>query len=134
MVMRKLAALALVACTLGAQAPTVNWATLNPEILEHFSNLVKIDTTSPPGNETKAVEYLKRLFDREGIDYQVFALEPNRANLVARIKGNGSKKPNIIMGHTDTVGIQKDKWTVDPFSALRKNGFIYGRGAQDDKD
>lgn len=134
MVMRKLAALALVACTLGAQAPTVNWATLNPEILEHFSNLVKIDTTSPPGNETKAVEYLKRLFDREGIDYQVFALESNRANLVARIKGNGSKKPIIIMGHTDTVGIQKDKWTVDPFSALRKDGFIYGRGAQDDKD
>jgi acetylornithine deacetylase/succinyl-diaminopimelate desuccinylase-like protein len=80
------------------------------------------------------VEYLKKVLDREGIPYEVFAMEPDRANLVARLKGNGSKKPVIVMGHTDTVGVQREKWTVDPFAALRKNGFVYGRGANDDKD
>ena len=64
----------------------------------------------------------------------MFALERSRANLVARIQGNGSKRPVIIMGHTDVVGVQRDKWSVDPFAAIRKDGFIYGRGATDDKD
>ena len=64
----------------------------------------------------------------------MFALEPTRASVVARIKGNGSKKPILVMGHSDTVGVQRENWSVDPFAAIRKNGFIYGRGAQDDKD
>ena len=114
--------------------PAVDWLKVNPETLDHYSNLIKIDTTNPPGNETKAVEYIKKVLDREGISYEVFALDANRANIVARIKGNGSKRPIIVMGHTDTVGVQKEKWTVDPWGAVRKNGFIYGRGANDDKD
>src|SRR5215831_17369026 len=130
--MRAFVFVLLAACT--AAQPAIDWKKINPEAFEHYTHLLKIDTTSPPGHETKAVEYLKKVLDREGIPYEVFAMEPDRANLVARIKGNGSKKPVIVMGHTDTVGIQREKWTVDPFAAIRKDGFIYGRGAQDDKD
>lgn len=112
----------------------VDWTKVNVETLEHYSNLIRIDTSSPPGNETKAVDYLRKVLDREGISYEIFAQDPSRANLVARIKGNGSKKPVIVMGHLDVVGVQREKWTVDPFAAIRKGGFVYGRGANDDKD
>lgn len=119
---------------MAAEQPAVDWDKVNPETLQHYSALLRIDTRNPPGNETKAVDYLRSVLDKEGIPYQVFALDPNRANLVARIKGSGRKRPLLIMGHLDTVGIQKEKWTVDPFGAVRKDGYIYGRGAQDDKD
>jgi acetylornithine deacetylase/succinyl-diaminopimelate desuccinylase-like protein len=115
-------------------AADFDWKRLNAETLEHFSNLIRIDTSSPPGNETLAVGYISKVLDKESIPYQIFTLEKDRANLVARIKGNGSKKPIIVMGHTDVVGVQRDKWTMDPFAAIRKDGYIYGRGANDDKD
>ena len=128
-------ALFLAGLTLAAaELPPFDQEKFNRETLEHYTNLIRIDTSNPPGNETRAVEYLRRVLDAEGIPYQVFALDPARANLVARIKGNGSKRPLIIMGHTDVVGVQRDKWSVDPFAAVRKDGFIYGRGATDDKD
>lgn len=112
----------------------VDWQKLDPELLEHYSALIRIDTSNPPGNETKAVNYIKPIFDREGVPYQVFALQPDRASIVARLKGTGGKRPIIVMGHTDVVGVQRDKWSVDPFAAIRKDGYIYGRGTQDDKD
>lgn len=117
-----------------AAEPVVDWAKVRAETLEHYQAVVRIDSTSPPGNETKVVNYLKGVLDREGIPYQIFAVDPARANLVARLKGNGSKRPIAILGHTDTVGIQRDKWPVDPFSALRKDGYIWGRGTTDNKD
>jgi acetylornithine deacetylase/succinyl-diaminopimelate desuccinylase-like protein len=117
-----------------AEKPAVDWKQLEPEIFEHYSNLIRIDTSSPPGNETKAAEYLKKVLDREGIPSQIYELEPGRGNLLARLKGNGTKKPLLLMGHLDVVGVQREKWTVDPFAALRKNGYVYGRGSIDDKD
>ncbi len=112
----------------------VDWPKLDRELLEHYSALIRIDTSNPPGNETKAANYVKALLDREGIPNQMFALEQDRANVVARLKGNGLKRPIIVMGHLDVVGVQREKWTVDPFAAIRKDGYIYGRGANDDKD
>ena len=133
-------ALALLAafCSIAPLAPAadrypVDWTKLQSETLDYFTSLIRIDTSNPPGDETKAVNYLKPVLDRAGISTQVFSLDTNRANLVARIKGNGSKRPIIIMGHTDVVGVQRDKWPVDPFAALRKDGFIWGRGSSDDK-
>ncbi|HEX6897336.1 MAG TPA: M20/M25/M40 family metallo-hydrolase [Bryobacteraceae bacterium] len=111
----------------------VDWPALQTETIDHFTSLLRIDTSNPPGNESKAVNYLKPILDRAGIETAVWSLDPTRANLVARIKGNGSKRPIIIMGHTDVVGVQRDKWPVDPFAALRKDGFIWGRGSSDDK-
>src|SRR5262245_58910032 len=104
----------------------VDWAKLEPETLVHYVDLLRIDTSNPPGDETKAVNYLKPILDAAGIPNEVLALDPKRANLVARIKGNGSKRPIIIMGHTDVVGVQRDKWPVDPFAAIRKDGFVWG--------
>jgi acetylornithine deacetylase/succinyl-diaminopimelate desuccinylase-like protein len=93
-----------------------------------------LDTSNPPGNESIAVDYLKSVLDREGIETKVFALDPKRANLVARVRGNGKKRPLLIMGHTDVVKVDPAKWTHPPFSATREGGYVYGRGAVDDKD
>jgi Acetylornithine deacetylase/Succinyl-diaminopimelate desuccinylase and related deacylases len=60
-------------------------------------------------------------------------MNPNRANLVARLKGNGSKRPLLILAHTDVVGVQREKWPVDPFGAVIKDGYVWGRGTKDDK-
>src|SRR4051812_49343213 len=117
-----------------AAEPVVDWEKAKAETLLHFQSIVRINTSNPPGNETAVVNYLKDVLDREGIAYQVFALEPGRANLVARLKGNGRKKPIMILGHTDTVGVQVEKWPVDPFGAVRQDGFIWGRGTTDNKD
>ena len=119
---------------LAADKYPVDWTKLQAEILEHYSNLIKIDTSSPPGNETKAAQYVKSVLEREGIPAQIYELEPGRGNVIARLKGNGSKRPILLMGHLDVVGVQREKWTVDPFAALRKDGYIYGRGSIDDKD
>ena len=117
-----------------AQAP-IDWKAVETETLQHFKALVQIDTSNPPGNESRAVDYVKQVLEREGIAFEVFAADPSRANLVARIKGNGKKKPILVMGHTDVVTIDPKKW-VDhgPFSADVAGGYVYGRGTVDDKD
>lgn len=112
----------------------IDWDEVGEEAIDHLVNLVQINTSNPPGNETVAANYLKAALAAEGIDSELFALDPERANLVARIKGNGSKRPILIMGHTDVVGVQAEKWTEDPFGGLRKDGWVYGRGTLDDKD
>jgi acetylornithine deacetylase/succinyl-diaminopimelate desuccinylase-like protein len=123
--------LALVA-SLAAQRPqTPNWNALRAEVLQHYRSLVQLDTTS--GHETRAVEYLKKVLEGEGIPTQTFALNPARANLVARLKGTGSKRPLLILAHTDVVGVAREKWPVDPFGAVLKDGYVWGRGSKDDK-
>src|SRR5258705_82822 len=121
------------ASTMLAQVPAVDWEKEKSEILTHYRSLVQIDTRNPPGNETKAVEYLKKVLEAEGIPTKTFALDPARANLVARLKGNGSKRPLLILAHTDVVGVQREKWPVDPFGAVMKDGYIWGRGSKDDQ-
>ena len=111
-----------------------NATAIEAETMQHFQALLRLDTTSPPGNERRAVEYLEQVLKREGISYQVFAKDPQRPNLVARIKGNGKKRPILVMGHTDVVSVDPQKWSFPPFGATRDGGYVYGRGAVDDKD
>src|SRR5215468_2734230 len=120
------------ASTAQVRRSAVDWQKEQAEILQHYRNLVQINTVY--GNETKATEYVKKVLDAEGIPSKTFALDPNRANLVARLKGNGSKRPLLILAHTDVVAVQPEKWPVDPFGAVMKDGYIWGRGAIDDKD
>jgi len=128
-----LASAVLATCALGAQAPAapLDWNALRAETLDRYRALVRIDST--PGRETLVVDYLKQVLEAEGIPTQTFALDPARANLVARLKGNGSKRPLLILAHTDVVPVQREKWPVDPFGAVLKDGFIWGRGTKDDK-
>ncbi len=136
--MKHLLAIAVAAAAAGsihAQSPAPgrapDWGALRAEILLQYRELLKIDTTA--GRETLAVDYLKKVLEGEGIPTRTFALDPKRANLVARLKGNGSKRPLLILAHTDVVGVQREKWPVDPFGAVMKDGYIWGRGSKDDK-
>jgi acetylornithine deacetylase/succinyl-diaminopimelate desuccinylase-like protein len=104
------------------------------EAVRVLQDLIRLDTSNPPGNETKAATYLKQALEREGIAAQIFERAPGRGNLVARLEGSGRKRPVLVMGHTDVVGVERDKWTVDPFGGVIKEGYVYGRGASDDKD
>jgi len=112
---------------------TPDWASVNEEAMRHFQALVRIDSTDPPGNETRVVDYVKKVLEAEGIPVTVAAKDPARANLIARLKGNGTKKPLLIMGHSDTVRVDPAKWIFPPFSATRDSGWVYGRGTRDDK-
>jgi acetylornithine deacetylase/succinyl-diaminopimelate desuccinylase-like protein len=116
-----------------ANAQNVDSAKVNEELLRHFQALIRIDTTDPPGNESRVANYIRGVLEGEGIQVTIAAKEPERANLIARIKGNGSKRPILLMGHTDTVQVDLSKWTFPPFSATRDGGYIYGRGSLDNK-
>jgi acetylornithine deacetylase/succinyl-diaminopimelate desuccinylase-like protein len=130
-----LAAAVLLAATLHAQTQAQpDWRALEDEIMRHYQTVLRLDTTNPPGNEHLAVDYLKQVFDREGIPAQIFALDPNRSNIVARLKGSGKKRPLLIMGHSDDVTVDASKWKYPPFSATRDGGYVYARGTIDDKD
>jgi acetylornithine deacetylase/succinyl-diaminopimelate desuccinylase-like protein len=125
----------VVLVSFAACAGEPDWAKVNPEVLKHFQAVVRIDSTDPGGSEAPVVDYVRQVLEVEGIPFQIFASDPKRPNIVARIKGNGSKKPVLVMGHTDTVNVEPSKWpTFGPFSAERKDGYIYGRGTTDDKD
>ena len=118
----------------GQQGSVPDWPAVEAETLRHFQALVRFDTTDPPGNEKPAADYVREILEKEGIAVQTFTLEPNRPNIVARLKGNGSKRPLLLMGHTDVVNVDAAKWTHPPFSAAREGGYVYGRGTLDDKD
>lgn len=120
--------------TFGQSRAQPDWTQLQDETMRHFQTLVRFDTTDPPGGEEPAALYLKQVLEKEGIPVQVFTLEPRRQNIVARLKGNGSRRPLLLMAHTDTVNVDPAKWTFPPFSATRDSGWVYGRGTLDDKD
>jgi acetylornithine deacetylase/succinyl-diaminopimelate desuccinylase-like protein len=138
--MRRIALLValLASATLSAQGPEPDWAKLEAETMEHFQALLRFDTSdpplNPPGGEKPAADYIKQVLDKEGIPAQLLTMEPNRPNVVARLKGNGSKRPILLMGHTDVVNVDPKKWTHPPFSATRQDGYVYSRGTVDDKD
>jgi len=118
----------------GATPQAPDWASVERETLEHFQALLRFDTTDPPGREREAADYLRKVLTVEGIDVQEFSVEPHRPNLVARLKGSGARRPLLLMAHTDTVNVDPAKWTHPPFSAALDAGYVYGRGAVDDKD
>jgi acetylornithine deacetylase/succinyl-diaminopimelate desuccinylase-like protein len=108
-------------------------AALGREAVGVLTDYLKIDTTNPPGNEIRAAQFFKAIFDREGIEARIFESAPGRGNIVARLKGDGSKKAVVLMNHMDVVPADRRYWTVDPFGAMAKEGFVWGRGALDMK-
>ena len=136
-VYRSLAVLMLLAAVPAVRAQgsrEPDWPAIEAEALQHFQALVRMDTSDPPGREKEAADYLARVLESEGIPVQVLALETHRPNVIARLTGSGRKRPLLIMGHTDVVNVDPQKWVQPPFGAAREGGYVYGRGTLDDKD
>jgi acetylornithine deacetylase/succinyl-diaminopimelate desuccinylase-like protein len=97
---------------------------------------LRIDTTNPPGNEMRAVGFYKKIFDREGIENRAFEIAPGRGDLWARLPhtGAGEKRPIVLLNHMDVVTSDASHWKVPPFSGEIRDGYVWGRGAQDMKD
>ncbi len=134
--MRNLLALLLVSLSTAIQAQNwePDWEPAEEELLRHFRALLQFDTSDPPGRELPAAEYLRDVLEAEGIPVEMFSIDPERPNVVARLEGNGSERPLLIMAHTDVVNVDPEKWIFPPFSATVDDGYVYGRGAVDDKD
>jgi len=98
---------------------------------EILDELVAVDTTNPPGNEAAAARLMARRL--EALKPEIVEFAPGRANVVARLKGDGTKKPLLLLAHLDVVGAANQPWTVPPFKVTEKFGWIYGRGVIDDK-
>jgi acetylornithine deacetylase/succinyl-diaminopimelate desuccinylase-like protein len=101
--------------------------------VELLQNLIRIDTTNPPGNEAECINYINELLKEAGFDTAFFARDKNRPNLIARLKGHGKAAPLMLYGHVDVVPTAKQPWTYPPFEAKIADGFIWGRGALDMK-
>ena len=111
----------------------LDWKALDDEAVATLSRYVQVDTTNPPGNELKAAEFLKAILDKEGIEARVIESAPARANIYARLRGNGAKKAVVLMHHMDVVPADAKLWKEPPFSGLVKGGEIWGRGSLDNK-
>jgi acetylornithine deacetylase/succinyl-diaminopimelate desuccinylase-like protein len=114
--------------------PGPDWPKVEEETMRHYQAVLRLDTRNPPGNEHIVAEYVKGVLDKEAVPAQIVGSDANRSNLIARLKGNGSKRPLLVMGHSDVVTVDEAKWKFPPFSATRDGGFVYGRGTVDDKD
>ena len=105
---------------------------LDDEAVSWLQNYLKIDTVNPPGNESRAVEYIANIFEQEGIDFNSAESAPGRGNIWARIEG-GDKPALVLLHHSDVVPVNEKYWDFDPFSGEIKGGYILGRGALDMK-
>lgn len=109
---------------------------ISDEALVWLQDLIRIDTSNPPGNELLAAKYVAGVLQKEGIPSEIFESTPGRGIIIARISAGPFPDPKhalLLMAHLDVVGVDKSKWTVDPFGGVIKDGYLYGRGAIDDK-
>ena len=113
--------------------PKIDWPHYQDMAVDLMQKYLRINTSNPPGNEIEAARWFKSIFDQNGIQNEIFEYKPSRANIIARLKGNGSKRPIILLSHMDVVTADAGAWEVDPFSAEIRKGSIYGRGALDMK-
>ena len=121
---------------LPAQGRPVDWPALARETQQVLADYLRVNTTNPPGNELAGARFLKAILDREGIEAHILdtvELGSGRANLYARLKGNGSKKAIALVHHIDVVPAAASYWSVDPYAGVVKDGYLWGRGALDMK-
>ena len=110
-----------------------DWENFEKRSLQTLVDLIKLDTSQPAGNEYLAAEYIAGRLDAVGIPYKTYEPVKGRTSIVARLKGNGSKPPVLLLGHTDVVTVERENWTFEPFSGTVAEGKVFGRGASDDK-
>ena len=110
-----------------------DWKALGDEAASLLAQYIRINTTNPPGNEIVAARWLRAVLEREGIEARIFEPAPGKANLYARLAGDGSARPLVLLNHMDVVLASPEYWTVDPFGVVIKDGYVWGRGALDMK-
>jgi acetylornithine deacetylase/succinyl-diaminopimelate desuccinylase-like protein len=99
-----------------------------------LAELIRVDTSNPPGNEAKLDELLAAKLKPLGFEIDIIPTpQPGKSVLFARLKGDGSAKPVLLAAHADVVGVEREKWSLDPFAGIVKDGYVYGRGAIDFK-
>jgi len=103
------------------------------EVTNFLSELICMNTTNPPGNETGAAKYLAEHLSMEGFKCELFEAAPERGNVITRLKGTGEKPSLLLLSHLDVVAADAKEWSVDPFGGVVKDGFVWGRGALDMK-
>lgn len=112
----------------------IDWTRLTDEVTGHLQRLIAFDTTNPPGNETPAAEYLVAVGRNLGLEGHLLESAPDRGNAVLRLRAKEpTAAPLLLMGHLDVVGVEREKWSRDPFSGDVEDGFVWGRGALDMK-
>jgi acetylornithine deacetylase/succinyl-diaminopimelate desuccinylase-like protein len=111
----------------------IDWTRYQDMAVDLMQKYLRINTSNPPGNEIEAARWFKTIFDQYGIQSEIFEYKPGRANIIARLKGDGSKRPIILLSHSDVVTADAGAWELDPFTGQIKDGAIYGRGALDMK-
>jgi len=114
-------------------APQIDWNKVDSEALDYFRAYLRFDTTNPPSNTAAAIAYLKTILDKEGIATQTFESKPGMVTLVARIPGPAGVKPLMLMSHADVVPAVGANWTHQPFGADLNDGYVWARGAIDNK-
>ncbi|MEJ2758857.1 MAG: M20/M25/M40 family metallo-hydrolase [Anaerolineales bacterium] len=112
---------------------TMPSASKHATAIEILQQLIRFDTTNPPGNEKACVSYIQQMLEDAGIETQIYAKDENRPNLVAKLPGKGDAPPLLMYGHVDVVTTADQKWTYPPFEGVIADGFIWGRGALDMK-
>ncbi len=111
----------------------IDWDGVTKEATDLLCRYIAIDTSNPPGNERAGAEFLAGVLQADGMASETYASEPERANLAARLRGDGSKRPFVLLNHIDVVPAERESWRVDPFAGVIKDGVIWGRGALDMK-
>ncbi|MEW6443607.1 MAG: M20/M25/M40 family metallo-hydrolase [bacterium] len=117
----------------GTEISETAWKSIDEEALECLRALLRFDTTNPPGGEAPACAYLAGILEKEGIPFEIFESAPGRANLVSRLKGSGAARPLLLSAHLDVVGVERERWSHDPFGGELDEGCLWGRGALDMK-
>jgi acetylornithine deacetylase/succinyl-diaminopimelate desuccinylase-like protein len=110
-----------------------SWNEVEAETIAQLQALIRFDTTNPPGNELPLAEHIVGVLEREGISTRLLIPAAGRAAVIARLSGNGSKRPVMLLAHMDVVAVERDQWSCDPFGGIIRDGYLYGRGAIDDK-
>jgi acetylornithine deacetylase/succinyl-diaminopimelate desuccinylase-like protein len=104
------------------------------ETAKLLTEIIRINTSNPPGKEGSVAEFLAGKFKPLGFEVDIIPTpEPGKSVFIARLRGDGSKKPILLAAHADVVGVEREKWTVDPFAGIVKDGYVFGRGAIDFK-
>ena len=111
----------------------MDWQAIEREAVDLLKEYLRIDTTNPPGNERKAIEFLKRFLKNEGLEAAVMGKNSERANLICRLSSSRDPQGLMLLHHCDVVGADPQEWTVPPFGGIVKDGYLYGRGALDMK-